>query len=318
MKLSIIIPVYNVEQYLPKCLDSILNQSFKDLEVICVNDGSTDNSLDILKEYKSKDNRVVILDKENEGSGVARNCAIDIAKGEYIYFVDSDDWLEDNALETMIHKADELNTDILIFGGLSYYEDIGKAGGYSKDKLPLKYFDRIFSSKDIKSDIFKFPSTAWTKLYKKDFLIKNNIRFQHIKVGQDQLPFFHSMIIAERIAILPENLYCYRKNRKGAVTAVKKKKNFSPIYVFYGIEELLEKLSKIDEYKYIFVNRYFSKATSWLGRFQDDLKKDYFNEYTKLLEHVKEKYPFGWWKKFNPSIKDGYWILKFKQIFAKI
>ena len=275
-KLSIVIPVYNVEYYIAQCLESILNQSFKDLEIICVNDGSTDNSLSVLQDYKAKDDRIIIIDQKNEGSGVARNAGLSIAKGEYVYFVDGDDWLEDNALEKAVLKSDELNTDILIFGGLSYYEGKGKNGGYSANKLPKKYLDKVFSAKEIKKDIFKFPSTAWTKLYRRDFLIKNNIKFQDIKAGQDQLPFFHSMIKAERIALLPENLYCYRKNRKGAVTSVKKKKNFSPIYVFYGIEDMLKSENLLDDYKSIFVNKYFSKATSWLGKFQDDLKHDYY------------------------------------------
>lgn len=314
MKLSIIIPVYNLEQYIEKCLNSILAQSFNDYEIICINDGSTDNSLEILNRYKDK---IVIIDKENEGSGVARNVGIDKAKGEYIFFVDGDDWLEDNCLEKMVNEADKLNTDILIFGGLSYYSDKGKNGGYSKDKLPKKYLNKIFSANDIKNDIFKFPSTIWTKLYKREFLLKNNIRFQNIKVGQDQLPFFHSMITAERIAILAENLYCYRKNREGSAMTVKKKKNFSPVYVFYGIEDLLIKLDKLDEYRYLFANKYFSKATSWLGKFQDDLKQEYFEEYSKLLEHIKNDYPKGWWTKFNPKISDNYWILKLKQFIAK-
>lgn len=312
-KLSIVIPVYNVEYYIAQCLESILNQSFKDLEIICVNDGSTDNSLSVLQDYKAKDDRIIIIDQKNEGSGVARNAGLSIAKGEYVYFVDGDDWLEDNALEKAVLKSDELNTDILIFGGLSYYEEKGQNGGYSANKLPKKYLDKVFSAKEIKKDIFKFPSTAWTKLYKRDFLVKNNIKFQDIKAGQDQLPFFHSMIKAERIALLPENLYCYRKNRKGAVTSVKKKKNFSPIYVFYGIEDMLKSENLLDDYKSIFVNKYFSKATSWLGKFQDDLKHDYYLEYLKLLEHVKSEYPTGWWMKFNPKEKDGYWMLKLKQ-----
>lgn len=316
-KLSVIIPIYNVEKYIPQCLDSILNQAFKDFEIICVNDGSSDNSLSVLQSYKAKDDRIIIIDKKNEGSGIARNAGLSIAKGDYIYFIDGDDWVEENVFDKIIAKADELNTDILIFGGLSYYEGKGKKGGYSADKLPKKYLNKVFSAKDIKKDIFKFPSTAWTKLYKRDFLIKNNIKFQDIKVGQDQLPFFHSMIKAERIALLPENIYCYRKNRKGSAMTVKKKKNFSPIYVFYGIEEMLKSEKLLDEYKSVFVGKYFSKATSWLGKFQDDLKHEYYIEYAKLLEHVKQEYSFGWWMKFKPNEKDGYWILKIKQAISK-
>ncbi len=317
-KLSVIIPIYNVEKYIPQCLDSILNQAFKDFEIICVNDGSSDNSLSVLQSYKEKDDRIIIIDKKNEGSGIARNAGLAIAKGDYIYFVDGDDWVEENVFDKIIAKADELNTDILIFGGLSYYDGKGKKGGYSADKLPKKYLNKVFSAKDIKKDIFKFPSTAWTKLYKRDFLIKNNIKFQDIKVGQDQLPFFHSMIKAERIALLPENIYCYRKNRKGSAMTVKKKKNFSPIYVFYGVEEMLKSENLLDEYKSVFVGKYFSKATSWLGKFQADLKHEYYIEYTKLLEHVKQEYPFGWWTKFNPKENDGYWMLKLKQSCSKI
>lgn len=333
VKLSIIIPVYNIEKYVSKCIESILQQPFGDFEIICVNDGSSDESLSVLQKYR--DDRVIIIDKKNEGSGIARNTALAIAKGEYVYFVDGDDWLEDNSLQKMVKEADRLKTDILIFGGLSYYprplrerekvvnkhseftnsgEGYKKqSGGYSADKLPKKYLNRIFSAEDIKKDIFKFPSTAWTKLYRRDFLLKNDIKFQEIKVGQDQLPFFHSMITAEKIALLPENLYCYRKNRKGAVTAVKKKKNFSPVYVFYAIEEVLQQTGKLDDYKGIFVKKYFSKATSWLGKFQDDMKQEYFEEYLKLLEHIRTEY--GMYKNFRPTAKDGYWILKCKQLF---
>ena len=316
-KLSIIIPVYNVEKYLPKCLGSILKQPFKDLEVICVNDGSTDDSLEVLQKIKKNDDRVVIIDKKNEGSGIARNIGLSTAQGEYVYFIDSDDWLEDDVLAKIIVKADELQTDILVFGGLSYYNGKGQNGAYSKNKLPKKYFGKVVSAKDIKKDIFKFPSTAWTKLYRRSFLIKNEIKFQNIRAGQDQLPFFHSMITADRIAILPENIYCYQKNREGSVTSVKKKKSFSPIYVFYRIEEMLEKTGMMEEYHDIFVNKYFSKATSWLGKFEADRKNEYFNEYLKLLEHIKKTYSIGWWQHFTPKEKDGYWALKFKQFIAK-
>lgn len=314
VKLSIIIPVYNVEDYVAKCLKSLLNQAFQDYEIICINDGSTDNSLAVLHSFN--DERIKVINKKNEGSGIARNIGLEKAVGEYVFFVDGDDWLEENSLQTMVNEADRLKTDILIFGGLSYYGNKSQNGGYSADKLPRKYFNKVFSSQDIKQDIFKFPSTAWTKLYRREFLQKNEIKFQAIKVGQDQLPFFHSMILAKRIALLPQNLYCYRKNRQGAVTAAKKKKNFSPVYVFYAIEEILQKTGKLEDYKGIFVKKYFNKATSWLGKFQEDLKVEYFSEYSKLLAHIKAEY--GMYKHFKPNIKDGYWILKLKLLGTKL
>ena len=315
MKLSFVIPVYNVGEYLSKCLESILNQPFQNFEIICINDGSTDNSPEILKKYECE--KIVVINKENEGSGIARNIGLEKAKGEYVWFVDGDDWIEDNCLENLIENADKLKTDILIFGGQSCYKNKKKSGGYSVDKFPKKYLNKVFSSADIKKDVFKFPSTAWTKLYRREFLIRNKIKFQNIKVGQDQLPFFHSMIMAERISIYNKNCYCYRKNRTGSAMTVKKKKNFSPIYVFYAIEELLNKICKIDEYKNIFVDKYFSKATSWLAKFQDDLKDEYFTEYSKLLEHIKTTYK-GKWLYFNPQKNDSYIVLKFKMAIAKL
>ena len=190
-KISIIIPVYNVQDYLAMCLDSVCYQSMKDIEIICVNDGSTDNSLAVLHAYKRRDKRIIIIDKENEGSGVARNTGLKIARGEYVYFVDGDDWLEQDVLLKASKKADETNADIVIFGGSScYVKDNGKinknSGGYSADKLPKKYLNKVFSAEDIKKDIFKFPSTAWTKLYKHQFLVDNNILFQEIKLLEQE------------------------------------------------------------------------------------------------------------------------------------
>lgn len=308
-KVSVIIPVYNVAQYLPQCIESVP----KDAEIICINDGSTDNSLEVLQSYE----HIKIIDKANQGSGVARNEGLKAATGEYVFFLDGDDWLVEGALEKMTAAADKDNLDMLVFGGWSCDGQKCRHGGYSYKKIPKFYPGHVFCAAEVEDEIFKFPSTAWTKLYRREFLLKNNIKFQEIKVGQDQLFFFHSMITAQKIAVLPENLYCYRKNRTGSAMTGKKKKDFSPIYVFYGIEELLRGLGRLEEYKGIFVNKYFSKATSWLGKFNDETKQDYFAEYTRLLEHVKKEYS-GWWTNFSPKIKDSYWMLKFKIFHAKI
>ncbi len=322
VKISIIIPIYNVEKYLPECLDSIISQTFSDIEIICINDGSTDDSLKILQDYKKKDNRIIIIDKQNEGSGIARNIGLKKALGEYICFIDSDDWLENStSLEKMYNAAEKDCLDILIFGGYSCYEKYGKLikwkGKYRLKSLNKKYFKNIFGAKNIKKDIFKFPTTAWTKLYSREFLIKNEIKFQPIKVGQDQLFFFHSMILAKRIKVLNEYLYCYRKERKGSITAVKHKKDSSPIYVTRAVEELLKKLDRTDEYLELAIDRYFSKATSWLGKFDKDLKPEYYNLYMELLTHIRKSCN-GWWKYFNPKESDGYRCLKIKQFIARL
>ena len=122
-KVSIIVPVYNVEEYLKECLDSLVKQTLTDLEFICINDGSTDSSLEILNEYAKKDGRFIILSQENQGQGVARNNAIQISKGEYIAFLDPDDWVELNALEILYNFAKEKNAQIVQFNYKEYNEE---------------------------------------------------------------------------------------------------------------------------------------------------------------------------------------------------
>ena len=121
-KISIIIPCYNVEKYLDRCMESILSQTLSDIEIICINDGSTDNSLVFLNKYASSDNRFTIINKKNEGVGIARNAGLKLAQGEYIYFVDPDDWLQNSGvLLKIFEKAKSENLDMLIFGGYSIH-----------------------------------------------------------------------------------------------------------------------------------------------------------------------------------------------------
>lgn len=310
IKLSVIIPVYNTEKYLPKCLDSLFRQKFTDFEVICVDDGSTDNSLDILALYKN----ITVIKQTNKGSGVARNTGLQQAKGEYVLFMDSDDWLVDDALEKLIYAVKNSNLDILIFGGKTYSKGKLRIGSYSANKIPKKYLNHVFNKNEFKNEIFKFPSTSWTKLYKRDFLIKNHIHFQEIFVGQDQLFFVNSMLKAERISVLAENLYCYWKKRPGSVTANKKKTDYSPINVFRAIEQIIDDY----EYKNVVLNKYFLKSVFWLPKMREDLKIGYYNEYCKLLEYIKEKYPNMWWSNFKVNYKDSYLLLKLKYILFLI
>ena len=112
IKISVIIPVYNVEQYLRECLESVINQTLSELEIICINDGSTDSSLDILREYEQKDNRIIVINKDNEGQAAARNIGISMAKGEYIGFLDSDDYIDSNFYEKLYNAAKKYKADI--------------------------------------------------------------------------------------------------------------------------------------------------------------------------------------------------------------
>ena len=166
-KISVIIPVYNAETYLLECLDSIVNQTLKDIEIICVNDGSTDNSLSILKEYASKDNRIKIIDKENEGQGYARKIGLDNATGEYILFCDNDDYYSElTAFEELYNYIEKVKVDVVIF---NFIESYINRFVYTKNSIhfPNK---KNFTFIDIKDFFFSNRVVPWSKIYSKQFL----------------------------------------------------------------------------------------------------------------------------------------------------
>lgn len=182
-KLSVIIPVCNVESYLAECLDSALSQSFHEIEIICINDGSTDRSLQILREYEKKDPRVKVIDKANAGYGAAMNDGLDAATGEYVGILESDDYACEHAWEKLYTLAKEHDLDIVKGCYLqftdtkeSYFDAIAKVARHCPDQLPLVPIGTVFKPQDYPRCFWINPS-IWTAIYKRDFLINNNIRF---------------------------------------------------------------------------------------------------------------------------------------------
>ena len=219
--ISIIIPVYNTEsQYLRECLHSVINQTFRNIEIICINDGSTNNSLDILREYAQKDKRIVIIDKENAGQGAARNDGLKIATGKYIMFVDSDDWLKNEACELLYNKAENDNVDIVYFNA-TYYNCKNKE---------RSMFTRVRALFNIYADK-KFRVSAkyhlcalqtrepWYKIYKLDFLKQNNIKFSEYRRGEDTTFWLKLLLSRPYASILFKELYNYRINIAGSISA---------------------------------------------------------------------------------------------------
>lgn len=174
--ISVIIPVYNVENYLGECLDSILNQSFKNLEVICVNDGSTDNSLKILESHAKNDSRVKIISQENNGPGYARNVGLKYAKGEYVLFVDSDDFISNDSLNDLYNNAVSNNSDLVLFDNQEFDETENTFKFYSY--IPEDYFANVnynhftFNYMDVKDTVLNRYYIAASKLFKREFLEK--------------------------------------------------------------------------------------------------------------------------------------------------
>lgn len=181
MKISIVIPIYNADKYLKKTLDSVLNQSYKNIELILINDGSTDDSLQICKEYKNKDKRIILINIENSGPGFARNIGIENVSGDYIYFVDADDYLKEDALETLLSLAIEGNYEIIS----SNFYRVDKDIKVSKNNYETGEISRHKTREEKrKYNLFKTSSSfgyACGKLYKTSFIKENNIKFTNEK-----------------------------------------------------------------------------------------------------------------------------------------
>lgn len=213
-KVSVIIPVYNVEKYLPQCIDSIINQTLKDIEIICIDDGSTDNSLNILKEYQKKDKRIIIIEQQNGGAGRARNAGLKIAKGTYLSFLDSDDFFYENMLKEAVDNLEKTKSDIIVYNVDLYDNKLNKIipdnWVIKKDLLPQK---QIFSYKDCLETIFTCVHTAaWNKLFRSEFIKKNKLYFQETHNTNDLYFVCMALVLAKEITYLPDALMCYRIN----------------------------------------------------------------------------------------------------------
>ena len=225
-KFSIIIPVYNVEEYLEECLESIINQSFKDFEVICVNDGSTDNSLEILQKYAENDERFKVLNQENQGQGVARNNALNIANGEYILFVDPDDFIELNMLEVFNERLDIQNVDVAFFDYQIFGENtktkIVRFMDEMKNTLNLNINDNfIFNWQELVKDNFRYTAMmVWNKVYSNKFLKENHIQFAPNKHAEDHIFSISATLLANKISYIKKTLYYYRKRSDSSVNKV--------------------------------------------------------------------------------------------------
>ena len=217
---SVIIPVYNVEKYLNQCLDSVLNQTLQDIEVICVNDSSTDGSLAILEEYAKKDERVAVVTQPNSGAGAARNKGLSLAAGKYLSFLDSDDFFEPDMLELAYNKAEEDKADFVVFQSDQYYTDKKKFVEVSwtlREKELPPYTP--FNHRQMTDNIFKvFVGWAWDKLYNREFVLRNRLQFQEQRTSNDLLFVFSAVALAKRISIVKKVLAHQRRDAKDSLS----------------------------------------------------------------------------------------------------
>lgn len=225
VKVSVILPIYNSEKFLRQTLDSILNQTLKEIEVLCVNDGSTDSSLDILEEYAKKDERIIVINQENGGAGKARNTGLAKAQGEYLSFLDADDFFEADMLEKAYNKAIEGNADIVVFRSNQYREDLDE---YKEAKWTLRMEElppyRPMYFRTFTDNVFKvFVGWAWDKLFKRSFVEEHHLQFQEIRTSNDMLFVFSAIVLAKRIEVLEDILVHQRRDDPSSLSNTRDK-----------------------------------------------------------------------------------------------
>jgi glycosyltransferase involved in cell wall biosynthesis len=307
IKVSIIIPIYNTEKFLSQCLDSVLNQTLNEIEIICVNDGSTDNSPQILEEYSKKDKRIKIIDRENAGPGAARNTGIGCAKGEYIGFVDSDDWIDASMYEKLynnakFHKSDMVMCPIELFNesdcklkhNLSYF---------ALECFDESFDDCVFDYKKTKDFIFSISVTTFNKIYKTEFIKNIDAKFPEGLIFEDNSFFYQTYLMASKISLIRDFLYFYRVNRPDSIMSSPNKNFFDVIEIENQTIKNFLSLSNTQEYKMALINvkiyrvivRYFEVADIHRKEFFELIKKDFKkmnlrNELDKLNVPMKKHY----------------------------
>ena len=287
--ISIIIPVYKVENYLNQCLDSVINQTFKNLEIICINDGSPDNSLKIIEQYRRKDKRIRVINQKNEGLAGARNTGINNANGEFVFFLDSDDWLPLDAIEKLYGKMKDENADIVIGGRCTITlknNYLFLPNNYNKNLNFEEYIIKSFKDES-------FRPAAWGKLYKTKIIKRYSLYFPKGLLYEDLLFVMKYLYYSNKIVILEESIYNYRYDRKDSIVNTLSIKDIDCLKTV----EILDKFFKENEMERILKEEYYKKyIMEWIiyatiGKlYKKKIKIEQLKEYIKIL---KENYIFN-------------------------
>ena len=251
-KISLIVPVYNVEKYISKALDSVFNQTFNGIEIICVDDCSTDGSLDILKDYKEKaksqsnitDFKIIEL-KENKGQGHARNLALTEATGDYVMYLDPDDWYETDAFEKVYNQIVKNNNDFVCFDFYIYYDSINKRKVCHNRIKPIEKVINLpnIRIRDLDANVV-VSNYCWAAIFKRDFLLKNDIVFSETIRGEDHPFVIKTFMASDSVSWITEPLYNYRRffaqdEHRAEVKIARAKKMEQLFYNFKLVTEML-------------------------------------------------------------------------------
>lgn len=237
--ISVIVPCYNLAGYTRKCVDSILKQTYKNIELIVIDDGSTDETPEILQEYADKDKRVVFVRQKNQGAGVAINYAVSIANGNYITFVDNDDWIEESMYEKLHTALVENSADMAVCNYNLVYEDHTECC-YSKMRNEVvDVYDDVYGYFSRYCACPKPNNYTWTRLYKAEIIRNSDVRFEYFPMGADTLFNFKLLPLIKRVAFVKDGLYNYVQRKSSSVYTSAKKYNIAQVYAD-GFEALAD------------------------------------------------------------------------------
>lgn len=257
IKVSVIIPVYNAEQYLQQCLDSLCMQTLQDIEIICVDDGSTDDSLAILEEYRKRDSRVKVFHQKNQYAGVARNVGMCHAIGKYLSFLDADDFFEENFLEKM-YIAAEMNSSDIVICRVNYFDDNSQKITPRNVEEELNYLPEntnSFSRRDIPNHLFQITNGwAWDKLFRTDFIGELGIQFQPYRIANDGFFVYAALAQADKITKIDDFLVYQRINNGQSLSNTREKTWHCGFDMLYAIRDYLQENKLYDIVQQSFLN----------------------------------------------------------------
>lgn len=285
-KVSIIVPVYNAEEYLPETLRALSAQSFTDFEMFFVDDGSSDRSLELIRSFAAADSRAHLLQQQHQYAGVARNNGMKHAQGEYLLFLDADDFFHPDMLEKAVARADETQADICVFKADQYNQKTGRRSKLNNtcDTRLCPKRAETFSRHSNSANIFRFTTGApWNKLFRRSFVEANGLVFQDIQSANDVAFTMTALAVADRIAILDEVLLTYRANNASSLQGSKYKNPDSFFKARYELKKRLEERQIYGEVQQAFVN--YALHTS-VGNLKTMRTREGFEKAYELLKNT--------------------------------
>ena len=327
---SIIVPIYNAEKYLECCLQSIITQSYPFLEIICVNDGSTDGSLKIIENFKKKDKRIVLINQENRGLSAARNIGTDKATGNYIMYVDADDFIEVNMVEVLLKNILTYDTDFVIETIWNYDDETQNRVAREDSYFTMSWLSNSFSNrkieyKELLNKIFALPVMAWGKLYKTEFLRNSGVRFPEGLIYEDNPFFFELLFKSSGFSVDRRQLYNYRVNVKKSITSDAGKNYADMLTIMNMIEKILKQQPFYEQIKDEFLFYRLKHTLRSFVSVNPKFKRDYFNKiqqeflnidmlyYNEAVLAKQQYYPL-----YCSIRNDNYWQYLIKNRIQKV